>query len=451
MKRHLIVFILLVSSTSFAMEADALQSFWRSPTFVNHFMGTYGVRGDVEPSITEIEQADLEQVAALMQQSHGPVRVQRFVSGLITKEHSAVYDFTLASAYFQMEKFDQAALWYQRAIDKFPDYLRAHKNLGMVRVRQSNFEAALPSLTKAVELGAVDHVNFGLIGYAHLMTESYASAETAYRMAIMMNPQTIDWKLGLTRCLLKQQKFGETVSLCNELIATDPKKVDYWKLQANAYLGLKQPLKAAENYEYMLLQDMADVGVLNGLGDIYMSEASVSLAADAYKAALAMDEGQNASRFIRSCKILSSRGGHEDANAMIHAVREKYAASLTLDQKKELMKLEARVAAALGKSSEKQGEILEAMVALDGLDGAALILLGKHYAGTGDFEKAYYNYERAANLDDFRAEATMRHGQALVKNKAYKQALPLLEQSYDLKPSEKLAGYIDQVKLMARQ
>ena len=119
--------------------------------------------------------------------------------------------------------------------------------MALIYIRQSDFPKALPALTRVVELGGADSLTYGLLGFAYASVEDHLAAESAYRMAILMDPQTLDWKMGLARSLFKQERYAEAVALCDRLIADHPDRADLWLLQANAFIGLKQPLKAAEN------------------------------------------------------------------------------------------------------------------------------------------------------------------------------------------------------------
>jgi tetratricopeptide (TPR) repeat protein len=448
MKRILAAAILLLPFVSASQEAEG-DFPWSDPAFVRAFMGTYGVRAEVEPPIAEEERLAMEKVVELMNLPQGPLRAQRFLESIIKPTDSAIFDFTLANLYFQQEKNEVAVKWYDRAVKKHPSFLRAHKNLGLARVRLGLFKEALPSLTRAVELGANDAMSFGLVAYAHLMTESFASAETAYRMAILLAPETMDWKLGLMRCLFRQRKFPEAAALCAELIVRDPEKPELWIMQANAFMGMGEPRRAAENYEYMGLAGLATTETLNSLGDIHVSLGGMDLAADAYLRALELDTGNRTELFLRNAEVLAARGAAAEAVRLMEALRAKQGDGLDDGAKIRMLKLEARVASALGKSDEEQGRLLENIVALNGLDGDALLLLAQHYLRMGKQEEAYFQFQRAANLDDFRAEALLRHGQAKVRNREYREALALLQQSQELRPKDDLAKFIEQVKRIA--
>ncbi|MEY3025871.1 MAG: hypothetical protein RLZZ238_768, partial [Planctomycetota bacterium] len=91
------------------------------------------------------------------------------------------------------------------------------------------------------------------------------------------------------------------------------------------------------------------------------------------------------------------------------------------------------------------------IVALDPLDGEALILLGQYHARAGDAEQAVFMYERAQKLEKFEADAKVRHAQLLVGEGKYADALPLLRSAQQIRPRENIQQYLDQVERASRQ
>jgi tetratricopeptide (TPR) repeat protein len=425
-------------------------TFWRDPAFQKAFMGSYGVRADVEPRVTVVERELMEKAMRLMAEEGGGGKAAALLEKNNKPTASAVFDFTLANLHFQEERLTNAAACYLAAIEKHPEFQRAHKNLALIRIRQGDFEAALEPLTRSIELGAHDGLTYGLLGYAYSMTEQYASSESAYRLAMMFQPNAQDWRLGLCRALFKQQKFGEAVVLCDELLRREPSKADFLLLQANAYLGLKQPMRAAEIYELLDLSGRAPVAALHTLGDIYASDGYAEQAADAYLRAWTRDVQPDMGRQLRNVEVLVSRAALEGAERLLKAVVSRAGAEMPADLRKRALKLEARLTAAKGACGEEQVRVLEEIVKLDPLDGDALILLGQHHAPR-DAEKAIFYFERAEGIDAFEADAKLRHAQLLVKGGRYQEALPLLKRALELKPREDVQRYAEQVERAARR
>lgn len=454
MKFSRIVMIIVVFAGGPALagaEADwEGMSLWQDPEFQKRFLADYGTRAEVEPGVTIVEKEMLEKIIAVVGQPNGLERATVMLSRAIKPSNSAVFDFTLAGFYFQSGETELALKWYRRAIDKHPAFLRAHKNLGQALVKRGKYRQALPSLTRAIELGAVDGVTYGLLGFAFLMTERFASAESAYRQAVMLQPAVKDWKLGLARSLFKQRCYGEASTLCAEMLAKEPLNADFWLLQANAYLGLKQPMKAAANYEYLALMGEGTAASMNMLGDIYVNEGLVDMAGDAYTRALKLEAEGSPTRALRNADVLAARGGHKEAEQLAAEIRHTFGDRLADEDRKRLLKLAARMAASQGDAQAKHVALLEEIIALDPLDGEALILLGQHYSQAGNVEKACFLFERAEGIEAHAPMAFLRHAQALVRDQQYANAIPLLKRSQELRPRDDIAAYLEQVQRAAR-
>jgi tetratricopeptide (TPR) repeat protein len=255
--------------------------------------------------------------------------------------------------------------------------------------------------------------------------------------------------MGLARSLFKQERFAEAVALCDTLIANHPNRADLWLLQANAYLGLKQPLSAAENYEFIDRLGKSTADTLSMLGDIYINEEIFDLAVNAYLRAMDQSPPTPPDRAIRAAKVLTARGALSQTQQLIERIEAVYGDQLDTSKRKDLLKLRARLAVANG-ASDEEVRVLEQIVALDPLDGEALILLGQHSSRAGEIEKAIFYYERAASLEAFEADAKVRHAQLLVKTGQYEEALRLLRRAQQLKPRDNIQDYLEQVEQVAK-
>ena len=86
-----------------------------------------------------------------------------------------------------------------------------------------------------------------------------------------MQPDTLDWKLGLARCLMETQRYTDAIALFDTLIKLKPDRADFWLLQANAYIGNDTPMAAARNIEVVRRMGNAELATLTLLGDIYIN------------------------------------------------------------------------------------------------------------------------------------------------------------------------------------
>ncbi len=447
------VLVLIAYSVCFASQSyrlsEAELKLWNDPAFKKQFAESYIAETEIEPRITTAQRKQMENVLNLISSDKMDEAVA--VLGKYRNESSnAVFDFTLANIYFQQEKLDQATAIYNIAVEKYPKFRRAWRNLGVIYVRQGQFEKALPALSRVIELGGGDAVTFGLLGFSYSSVDNNLSGESAYRMAILLDPVTIDWKMGLARSFFKQQKYADAVSLCRLLIAANPDRSDFWMLEANAYIGMNQPLKAAEIYELIDKLGKSTDDSLNMLGDIYVNEELYDLAVNSYIRAMEINPQADPERIIRSAKVLSARGAFKETRNLIDHIQTVYSDNLTADKTKDILKLRARLAVADGAGDDEQVSVLQEIVALDPLDGEALILLGQHYGSAGDTEKAIFYYERAALIEGSEADAKIRNAQLLVRAGKYEEALPLLRRAQQINPRDNIQKYLEQVERIAR-
>ena len=421
---------------------------WNDPVFQKQFIESYKAETEIEPRVTSEERDKMQKVLELIS-SNQMDKAVNVIEKSRGEGANALYDFMLANIYFQQEKLDQAADVYEIAVKKYAKFRRAWRNLGLIYVRKNEFEKAVPALTRVIELGGGDALTYGLLGFAYSSVGNYISAETAYRMALLLDPVTIDWKMGLARSFFKQENYSQAVALCNNLINDQPEQTDLWLLQANAYIGLNQPLKAAENYEFVDRLGKSTVESLNMLGDIYINEELYEMAVNSYIRAMEKSSEHNVDRAIRAAKVLIARGAIKETRHLINRIETMESDHLGTDERKDLLKLSARLAVAEG-AADEEVRVLEEIVTLDPLDGEALILLGQNSNRVGETEKAVFYYERAASIEKYEADAKVRHAQLLVGKGKYSEALPLLRKAQQLKPRDDVQKYLEQVEHIAK-
>ena len=426
----------------------AIAALWRDPTFQKQFVGTYGISAELEPRVTPEEVALLERIRPLM--GTDPSKAGQILEREMKPDSSAMLDFNLGSIYFQQDQTDKALLRYRRAVKKFPSFRRAFRNLGMIYARLAKYDDAIASFTRMIELGGGDAYSYGLLAFAYAAKDDYLAAEAAYRNALLLQPDNTEWRLGLVRCVFKQQKFEDAVSLLDVLIQRHPEKSEFWLLQANAFLGLKQPLKAAVNLECLDRMHKATPDNLVLLGDLYLTEDLADLSAQAYGLALSGEPPLPAARAIRCAQQLAGKGAFAQArfvNARLRAARQD---ALEPADRAQLAKLDARIAMAQGEDGPDLVRALEETLKLNPLDGDALLLMAQYYTRKTETERAILHYERAAEIPDFEVQARTRHGQLLVSLGRFNDALPLLRRAQEIKPREDIARYIEQVERVAR-
>ena len=111
-----------------------LASLWNDPEFQRRMLGSYGMKSDIEPRMTPEEQGFYRDkvVPALR---GDPKEALQLLLPRAKPGSSAQFDFALGNLYFQGDDVTNAIQSFETAITKFPDFLRAQKNLGFAYLR----------------------------------------------------------------------------------------------------------------------------------------------------------------------------------------------------------------------------------------------------------------------------------------------------------------------------
>jgi Flp pilus assembly protein TadD len=424
-----------------------LAGIWNDPDFTKRLLGSYGFASEVEPRLAPDELAVYrDKVVPLLRDDQA--KALKELTALAKPGASAVFDFTLANIYFQQEDLTNAVKHFDAAIAKFPDYRRAHKNLGFALVRDGKYAEAVKPLTRTIALGGGDGKVFGLLGFAYASVGRNVSAEAAYRQALVFEPENLEFKLGLVKSAVATANYDYALALLEELIAEYPDRDNLWTLQANLFIQKEQPAKAVVSLEMLRRAGRANAPSLYLLGDLYMSQESYDLALESYRAAIEKDGGQNPSRALRAAQVLVSRSAWAEAGKLFAQIRQGSAALSGPDELK-LLKLESKAAMSTG-AGETAIQTLEQIIQKDPLDGEALLLAGDYYGKQGEKEKAELRYQTAATIQGFEADAFVKQAQLLVQSQKYPQAVELLKKAQKVKNRDNVQRYLEKVEQLAR-
>ena len=199
-------------------DGERLFAFWRAPDFQQRFADSLIAESDFEPKVGGNERELLMEIADGLGKApaEGMAEAQdRAIDKLLKrtdKSSGASQLFMLCSLLFQRERLVEAAGFYEQAVAKQSTFRRAWKNLSLVHMRLGNFKDAQRALTKTIQLGGGDGLTFGLLGFALGGADDQIGAESAYRMASMLDPTVLDYRMGLARALFKQRRFADAAA-----------------------------------------------------------------------------------------------------------------------------------------------------------------------------------------------------------------------------------------------
>jgi tetratricopeptide (TPR) repeat protein len=424
------------------LPGNSLGATWRDPDFVRSFIGSYGFLSGLEPNIAANERELLQTILETIQRD--PLQAIRQLEQNRSNDGSAAFDFILGNLLFQNERWQQAAASYRTAIRKFPDFRRAHKNLGLLELRQANYGTAIDSLTRALELGDVDGRSYGLLGYAHLQMQQPFPAAIAYRQATLIQPKVSDWQIGLVQSLMQTGRAAEAIALMDHLLNQQPARTDIWLLKANAWLSENNPTQAALAIEMAhRFGDKRERSHLL-LGDIYFRDNLPELALEHYMAALNLSQEQPSNALLRAVDLFQRRRDDIQANALMDALFASNEA-LSRSQRHDLLQLQAR-RARNENNLEQARKLLETLIAESALNGAAIIELGDIHQQLGDIESAINRYEQARLIAASERDALIALARLWVQENALDRAIPLLRNALKIHYDTALENYLERLQ-----
>jgi len=442
-------FVTLVSSqgqNSF-LDPNISEAFWNSPQFQRQFLASYGVRSNVEPRFENPEeQIFYSQLGDTIRDN--PQQAIEKITQQLNASSSAILSYTLGSLHFQEGQHQEAIKHYEVALSQFPDYLRAHKNLGIALIREERFGDSITHLVETINLGGADGTVNGLLGNAYLNLEKYASARLAYQNATLLDAENPLWELGIIKCAIATERYQEAVSLLDGVLSKQPDNAALWALQGNVYLQMEEADKAAVNFEILRKSGKATLQHLMLLGDIYMLSESIDLALVVYLEAIEQDGKGDIRRSLNAARILLNQGAWEPASAMFTKIRQAHESTLSEQETFQLLKMESQVAIANGKGQEALS-VLEQIIEKNPLDAEALLLAGDFYMQAEDFEKALFRFEMVARIPGSESDGWIKQATVLVKQQQYTKAIELLEKAQKSNPRDNIQKFLDSVKRVA--
>jgi Flp pilus assembly protein TadD len=225
---------------------------WRDPLFQKRFAESYLAESDIEPQALTEDEFDVMQQVLELRSSDQVDKAIALMQGAAVPSANATFFLTLGKLLIERERIDEAKAAYLKAVEKHPKFRRAWNDLGLIHYRQGDYRGAVQAFVRVIELGGASPLIYGLLGFSHASNDDSLSAESAFRMAAMLDPATPDWRMGLAHSFFKQRRFAEAASLFGALIANQPDRGEFWLRQAQAYLGMGEARRAAENLEELL-------------------------------------------------------------------------------------------------------------------------------------------------------------------------------------------------------
>ncbi len=422
---------------------------WKEEDFQNRFLGRYGVNGYIEPQM-DVENFNVyEGAMALIDDKAEAIKYLKVgiasldASGI---EASAALHFVLGSIAYEEGDKPFSIEQYVLAIRKHPTFLRAYANLGFTLMELDETEKALPVLLKAVELGANESQIHGLIGRIYAAKKLYESGLTAFRSALVFNPDNNAWRFGALQCLVGLERWAEAITLADEVIAFDRRNPSQWRNRAGILMRLERWDEAIVDFEAAHALDGSTFDSLLNLAVLYYNKGIYPSVAQTLARAVPL--AQDSAALDRLLPRLQALASAKQSAAVMELLRAVEAQARTTQSELD----DSLVQRIYVVHHLEKGEYQAALGLLAGLieqspaDGELHLMQAQTLAALGEPGEAVLAYQIAATFDSTAYLANYEHARLELARGEIASALRLLRAAYAERPTEELRAHIREIE-----
>jgi tetratricopeptide (TPR) repeat protein len=403
---------------------------------------SYSFRKNQEPDMTEDEYALYERVVTMVTaQPEFALKLLETLTG--SQQKSPAFEFVLGNVYFSNNRPDLAEQHYRAALKLYPDFTRVWSNLGALLYGQGRYPEAAECLTKTIAAGERDAHLFGLLGFCLEKTGRPTAAEMNYLQALGLEPENPDYLEGLLTIYYDRKQYASAEVLLKQLIRVKPAEQKNWLLYGSILAAQERPVEAIAVLEAGNSLGALDADGLLVLSDLYAKQQFYPEAIGAFRQLQKASPTIGAEHllgFVQALIAAQQWTAAEQALATLPAdlpAATQVVAELT----------RADLAGAREDTTGAQQHVQQAL-AIDPLNGRALLALGRLQKEQGDIARAEGSLELAARHPEFTYRASLELADLAVKTHRYARALEFLEKASALERSDILAQYIARVRLL---
>ena len=179
------------------------------------------------------------------------------------------YYFELGNIYYELSRFKEAEISYNKAIEINPNLAEAHYNLGILLTDLKRYDEAEKEYREAIRINPNDaeaHYNLGI-----LLTDlkRYTKAEKEYREAIRINPDYAKAHNNLGVLLKNLQRYEEAEKEYREAIRINPNYAEAHNNLGVLLTNLQRYEEAEKEYREAIRINPDYAGIYYNLGCLY--------------------------------------------------------------------------------------------------------------------------------------------------------------------------------------
>jgi tetratricopeptide (TPR) repeat protein len=399
---------------------------------------------DREPDVTAEESALYERANQLL--TTNPTFALTLLEEMVAKPEgkesaSPAFELLLGNVYYASGAIEKAEARYRSAVHRYPSFLRAWTNLGVLYYAAGRYDQAIPCFAKAVTLGDRDSATFGMMGYCLERTGDAVGAELAYVQALASNPGNVNWTEGLLRVYLAAKQYSRAEVMVRSLIQERPTQAGDWLTLAHIMAATDRKLEAIALLEQALATGVGGDEEVIALAGLYADERMFSEAAQTYRRVHLNLRTLGEQRSLQLARILINRSEFNEAQTLLDSLAPTGAGAdgpAFLQAKADLLCARKQWSAAR--------TVLQQLLQREPMNGDALVSLGRTYLGDGDETHAELAFESAVQTTTGVRAASIALANLELKHRHFEQCAAHLERAIELERNRELEDILGRVR-----
>lgn len=348
--------------------------------------------------------------------------------------HSLALQLLKAQIYFQMEQYENAEQAYLSVLSKMPDLVRAHYDLGQLYMVTEDHKSARKHFAKCVSLGKNDALVHGQLGFLNLKLHNAWSAINAYQAALVLEPESMQWKQGLLAAFSQANMHDNALTLVDEMLQQEQRSQSLWLHRANILAQMGESRKSIASLETAARLGELRHSQLMALAKLHLQEGNYQRAIEITKKEM-LSNALSVESMDKILDWLHYESKWEYGLELLEKLEEHYD-SYDVNQISIILLHKARFLERKGVAEVAIARLYDKSIDLNPSNGKAIMAYANYCRTIKSYAKAELLYSRAETFSEYARTATKGKVNVYIAQKDYDQALMLLKRYYQRYPDE---------------
>ncbi|MFN4217066.1 MAG: tetratricopeptide repeat protein, partial [Brevinematales bacterium] len=157
----------------------------------------------------------------------------------------------MGNCYRELKDYTRAEKVYQDILKQYPAMASAHRELGMLYLRQNRLSLAYQSLQRALRYDADDWQNVIALGKYYQIKGDMKEAEALFAKALRMEPRRRETHFALGEFYFHVGRYEEAIEVLRRAVDLFDHFVSGRQVLGDAYLALGMEKEAIKHYEWL--------------------------------------------------------------------------------------------------------------------------------------------------------------------------------------------------------